>query len=318
MRADRLISLVILLQTHSGMTARQLADELEVSERTIYRDLTALNTAGIPVYTRSGPGGGCYLVEEYRTDLTGMTTDQVRALSTLGIPAPLDQLGFSQHLKGALLKLAAAMPSSQRDESGQTRQRLYLDWGFDAAPEAGTGQLKTIQHAVWEDRLLRLRYRSLYSWWIDPREQVAAPYSLVAWAGEWYLVCFWDEHGHVLPLRLIEASEVLPIKFSRPSDFDLSKFWLVWRRRFESDRPSYPVRVRVSPPMVPFLRNLQGGIADDQGWVTGTLTFETFEIAHARILSYGGAVEVLEPEALRCSIMDYAGQIIQLYREEEP
>lgn len=95
MRADRLISLLMLLQTRNGLTARQLADELEVSKRTIYRDLIALNVAGIPVYTRSGPGGGCYLVEGYRTSLTDMNSEQVRALFMLSVPAPLDQLGFS-------------------------------------------------------------------------------------------------------------------------------------------------------------------------------------------------------------------------------
>ena len=104
MRADRLISLLMLLQTRNGLTARQLALELEVSERTIYRDMVSLSSAGIPVYTRGGPGGGCFLIEEYRTNLTGMTTDQARALFALSVPTPLTQLGLSQDLKAALLK----------------------------------------------------------------------------------------------------------------------------------------------------------------------------------------------------------------------
>jgi predicted DNA-binding transcriptional regulator YafY len=313
MRADRLISLLMLLQTRNGLTARQLAGELEVSERTIYRDLTALSAAGIPVYTQSGPGGGCFLVEDYRTNLTGMNSEQLRALFMLSVPAPLDQLGFSQDLKAAMLKLSAALPSTHRDEEEQTRQRLFLDWGFDASQDEPVPHLKTVQQAVWEDRKLELRYRSLFAPWIEALERVAVPYGLVAWAGNWYLVCSWDGMGHVIRLSLIETVEVLPERFSRDPQFELSKFWLDWRRRYEADRPAYPVRVRVAPQMVPFLRRLQAGPPDAQGWVTGTLTFDTFEIARARILSYGGAVQVLEPEALRCSVLDFVRQIEKLY-----
>jgi len=279
----------------------------------IYRDLTSLNAAGIPVYTQSGPGGGCFLVEDYRTNLTGMSSEQVRALFTISVPAPLDQLGFSQDLKAAMLKLSAALPSARRSDEEQTRQRLFLDWGFDASQDEPVPHLKTVQQAVWEDRQLRLRYRSLFSPWIEPLERVASPYGLVAWAGNWYLVCSWDGMGHVIRLSLIETVEVLPEGFSRNPDFELAKFWLDWRRRYEADRPAYPVRVRVAPQLVPFLRRLQVDPPDAQGWVTGTLSFESFETARTRILSYGGAVQVLEPEALRCSVLDFAKQVVARY-----
>jgi len=317
MRADRLISLLMLLQTHTGLTARKLAEELEVSERTIYRDLTALNAAGIPVYTQSGPGGGCFLVENYRTNLTGMTSDQVRALFMLSIPAPLDQLGFSQDLKAAMLKLSVALPSTRRSDEEQTRQRLYLDWGFDTSDHVSVPHLKTIQQAVWEDRLVRLRYRSLYSPWIEALDQTVAPYSLVAWAGNWYLVCCWDGLSHVIRVSNIETVEILHEAFSRNPGFELAKFWLEWRRQYQADQPSYPVHVRVAPQLAPFLRNLRAGPPDAQGWVTGALLFETFESARARILGYGGAVQVLEPEALRCSVLDFAEQINRLYHKTD-
>jgi len=317
MRADRLISLLMLLQNRNGITARQLAGELEVSERTIYRDLTALNAAGIPVYTQSGPGGGCFLVEDYRTNLTGMSSEQVRALFTLSIPAPLDQLGLSQDLKAAMLKLSAALPSSRRSDEEQTRQRLYLDWGFDTSRDEPTPHLKTVQQAVWEDRLIRLRYRSIQARWIEPFDQVAAPFGLVAWAGDWYLVCFWDGLNHVIRLNLVEFAEILPEEFSRDLTFELAKFWLDWRRRYETDRPAYPVRARVEPGLAALLRNFQGGAPDADGWIPGTLIYETFETARARILSYGGAVQVLEPEALRCSVLDFARQIVARYETIE-
>ena len=314
MRADRLISLLMLLQTRNGLTARQLAQELEVCERTIYRDLVSLSSAGIPVYTRGGPGGGCFLIEEYRTNLTGMTTDQRRALIALSVPTPLTQLGLSQDLKAALLKISTALPATRREEEEQDRQRLFLDWGFESKQEEQPHFLKTIQQAVWEDRLVRLRYRSLYSPWIDSLEQVAAPYSLVAWAGDWYLICFWEGKGHVIRLNLVENLEVMQESFTRPADFDLAAFWLEWRHHFETDRAEYAVRVRISPRMMPPPRYFQPGETDAEGWTTGTLLFETFEQARARLLSYGGAVEVLEPEAIRCSVMDYAEEIIQIYQ----
>jgi predicted DNA-binding transcriptional regulator YafY len=318
MRADRLISLLMLLQAHNGLTARHLADELEVSERTIYRDLTALSAAGIPVYTQSGPGGGCFLLEDYRTNLTGLNSEQAQALFMLSIPAPLDQLGFSQDLKAALLKLSAALPHARRSDEEQTRQRLYLDWGFDAAREGTVPHLKVIQESVWKDRLLRISYRSFFSPWIEPFEQVVAPHGLVAWAGDWYLVCFWDGQGHVVRLSLIETVEILPEHFSRDPAFEMSNFWLDWRRRYETDKSVYPVRVRVEPHLAQLLKHFQGGVPDKQGWITGILTYETFETARARILSYGGAVQVLEPEALRCSILDFATQIVTRYEKDEP
>src|SRR5512147_2861952 len=152
MRADRLLSLLMLLQARGRMTAQELARELEVSERTIYRDINALSASGVPVYAESGPGGGCALLDSYRTNLTGLTADEARALFMLSIPAPLDQLGVGQELRAALLKLSAALPSSRRPDEERARQRIHIDslaWfqGEDPVPH-----LHTLQQAVWQDR----------------------------------------------------------------------------------------------------------------------------------------------------------------------
>src|SRR5512140_1405511 len=116
MRADRLLSLLLLIQSRGQMTAQELADELEVSERTIYRDITALSSSGVPIYASRGPGGGVRLIEEYRTTLTGLTSEETRALFTMSIPAPLMQLGMGERFKGALLKLSASLPDVHRAE----------------------------------------------------------------------------------------------------------------------------------------------------------------------------------------------------------
>jgi predicted DNA-binding transcriptional regulator YafY len=163
MRADRLVSLLILLQTRGRMTARKLAEELEVSERTIYRDIEALSEAGVPVYAERGPGGGCALLESYRTNLTGLNDEETRALFMLStpasIPAPLVELGVSQELKSALLKLSAALPASQRQEEERARQRVHLDSVAWSRSEEPVPHLAMIHKAVWRDLRLLITFQ---------------------------------------------------------------------------------------------------------------------------------------------------------------
>ncbi|MBN2470103.1 MAG: HTH domain-containing protein, partial [Anaerolineae bacterium] len=215
MRADRLLAILMLLQARGRMTARALANELEVSERTIYRDVDALSMAGVPVYTERGPGGGCALLDEYRTTLTGLNAAEIRALFLLTIPAQLDELGFSGELKAALRKLAAALPDPQRAHETRVRQRLHLDsapWSHSAEP---TPFLHRLHQAVWEDRCVRLTYR-IFTGQRLTRE--VAPYGLVAKNGVWHLVCGADDGPlNVVLVSRIAAAEVLAESFSRPS-----------------------------------------------------------------------------------------------------
>ncbi|RPH59405.1 MAG: HTH domain-containing protein, partial [Chloroflexi bacterium] len=152
MRADRLLALLMLLQTRGTLTAQALAAELEVTERTIYRDVTALSAAGVPVYTERGPGGGIALVESYQTDLTGLRPEEAQALSMLAIPEPLVRLGVGTELKAALLKLSAAIPAAAREKQAQARQRIHLDAAWWFQPEEPTPHLPALQQAVWQDR----------------------------------------------------------------------------------------------------------------------------------------------------------------------
>ena len=186
MRADRLLSLVMLLQTHGNLTAQALGEELEVSERTIYRDVEALSFAGIPVYAERGPGGGIALLDSYRTSLTGLNRDEVRALFMLSIPAPLDELGVTADLKAALLKLSAALPAVGRDEQIMARQRIHLDSVAWSQPEQPVPHLQIIHQAVWQDFKLQLRYDLGY---FGEIELLVDPLGLVAKTTVWYLVC---------------------------------------------------------------------------------------------------------------------------------
>lgn len=321
MRADRLLSLLMLLQTRGRMTARHLAGELEVSERTIYRDIDALSIAGVPVYAERGPGGGCALLDSYRTSLTGLNEDEVRALFMLSIPAPLSDLGVAGELRAALLKLSAALPAGQHDNGERARQRIHLDsvWWFQ--DEETSPHLQVIHQAVWKNCILRLTVRLPFDTHV---ERLVKPYGLVAKTSVWYLVCGRDDHVRVQRLSDVVDVQLTGESFVRPVDFDLARFWQDWCRSYEDNRPYYPVTARVSPQFVASLPQYFGrrlpdltqiAPPDDAGWVTMILPFETFWDARRAVLSFGRAVEVLEPIALRKSVIDVAQQIVALYQE---
>ncbi len=323
MRADRLLSILMLLQARGRMTAQELAEELEVAVRTIYRDIDALSSAGVPVYAERGPGGGCTLVEGYRTSLTGLTQDEVKALFMLSVPAALDELGVSEELRAALRKLAAALPDARRQDEERVRQRIYLDWAGWPQPEPAP-HLQVIHQAVWEDRRLTIAYR-----WLVPHaqhfERLVDPYGLVAKAGVWHLVCADDGHVRVHRVSELLDARLMDERFARPAGFDLALFWKVWCTEQRENRPSYPVTARVSPDLVRYLPLFFGdriraaidgaGPPDDEGWITLTLPFERLETARERILGFGRAIEVLEPEPLRWSVIDFAQQIVGFYRQ---
>lgn len=325
MRADRLIALLLLLQDHGRMTATQLARQLEVSERTIYRDIDALSASGVPVYSDPGPGGGFALLDSYRTTLTGLTVNEIRALFMLtNIPAPLVELGVSQELKTALLKLSAALPQSQQAQQKHIRQRFYLDTAWWEQPGDAPLHLHTIHKAISIDRLLEIRHR-LPSGMESQRK--IEPYGLVAKAGAWYLV--YSTHG---ALRVLQIAEILDARlveqvFERHPDFDLPAYWQAWCAEQERRQSAFIATVRCTERLAPRLQRSHPAFAPDvdaetefpvkPGWRTLQLAFPSFEDARQRLLGYGRAVEVLAPLPLRVSLRDYAEQIIALYQESE-
>ena len=314
----------MLLQTRGQMSARDLAEELEVSERTIYRDITALSASGVPVYASRGPGGGVRLIEEYQTKLTGLTTDETRALFMMSLPAPLTQLGLGEKFKGALLKLSAALPDTRRADETRTRQRIHLDssWWFQSEQQVPC--LQTIQQALWQDKRLRIKVR--WEFFNTEFEQDAEPYGLVAKANVWYLVYGIAGNPKVTRVSQIVEAQLLPEVFARPPGFELEAFWESWCRDYES-HPPFQARVRVSPEALPMLAEYAGERARGQlaqshspeadGWVTLDLPFDSFITARTRLLGLGSAVEVLEPEPLRKSLIDFAEQVVGFYKNNQ-
>jgi predicted DNA-binding transcriptional regulator YafY len=320
MRADRLLSMLMLLQTRGRMTARELARELEVSERTIYRDVDALSTAGVPVYGEAGPDGGYALLDGYRSDLTGLTEGERRALFLLSLLAPSGDLGVGQEIKAALLKLSAALPGAHQRDEQKMRQRFHLDssgWrqGGERVPH-----LQTIFEALQQDHKLEMTYRLPFGLEF---EQTVDPYGLVVKAGVWYLVLSRKGKVHVHKVSDLTAVRMSEVPFERLSGFDLAQFWTAWCAEHEAVLVHFTATVRVVPSLVPLLahhlgshldsESAQAGPPDAKGWIRLELSFESLEEARERLLGLGRGVEVLAPRALRRSILDYAEQIVDLY-----
>lgn len=322
MRADRLLSILLLLQANGQMSARELSEELEVSERTIYRDINALSIAGVPVYGKSGPEGGYALIDSYRTHLTGLSEGEVRALFMLSIHAPLTDLGMSQDLRKALLKLSAALPDAHRSDEERVRQRFHLDSTWWRQAEERIPHLQTIHQAVWQDQKLHVVYSPPFAIEI---ERLVAPYGLVAKAGVWYLVCARNDAIHVHRVSDLLDVRMSDETFERPVNFNLTAFWKEWCAEYEKYLSDFTATVRVAPSFIPELPRYFGdtihtkiaksGLPDNEGWIRLELSFESFETARDRILSFGSGVEVMQPHSLHRSVLDYAEQIVALYTQ---
>ena len=320
MRADRLITLLMILQARGRQTAHDLAKELEVSERTIYRDVEALSISGAPIYAERGPGGGISLLEDYRTNLTGLSPQEVRALFMLNIPAALNELGVGQELRTALLKLSASLPATSRQEEAQARQRILLDPTDDHEAQPSSPHLPLIQQALWQNRILHF-VEELNFGALTTRE--VEPYGLVASSDVWHLV--WMGNGRIDTTRVsqIRQAQIGDESFVRPPDFDLTAFWDERRRRLAAGHPGYAVTLRVSPQFLnhlpyivdPAMLNQIESISarDEHDWQEIKLTFDSLEQARDKILGFGTAVEVIAPLPLRLSVCDYAQQIVGVY-----
>jgi len=320
-RADRLLILLLLLQTKGCVTAQTLAKRLEVSERTIYRDLEALSLAGVPVYAERGPGGGWKLLEDYRTNLTRLTETEVNTLFMSGIAGPIADLGLGKAGEDALLKLLAALPTVYRRNAERARQRVHLDAAGWFHREEEVPYLQVVQEAVWSDRRLRLTHRKGD---FDVVERLVDPYGLVAKASVWYLVAASAGEMRVFRVSRIQAVEMTEECFDRPGDFDLRAFWMQWSAEFEEIlKWRYPVTLRVAPEAIPMLSHVPGDwvqtlIKQDDppgadGWITFTVMFEGLPEARSRLFSLGTRVEVLEPQELRRSLADFAASIATFY-----
>lgn len=324
MRASRLMALLLLLQARGGMTAAELARELEVSVRTIHRDVEALGAAGVPVYAERGPHGGIRLVDGYRTRLTGMTGEEADALFLSGLPGPAAELGLGTVVTAARLKVLAALPTELRGRASRLLERFHLDaagWfrAGDAVPH-----LATIAQCVWDGLRLELDY--------DRGDGVVTrlldPLGLVLKAGVWYLVAAHD--GQLRTYRISRASAVRPLaeRATRPAGFDLATYWAESISAFERETPRMEVTLRLRrdgerrPEDVLDSSALAAAIElpdpEPDAWRRIRLSLDWPGEVAGRLLALGGDVEVLEPSSLRDEMVAIAGEVLARYGETAP
>ena len=319
MHASRLVAILLLLQTRGQLTARQLADELEVSLRTIYRDLEGLAAAGIPVYAERGPSGGYRLVEGYRTRLTGLNADEAEALFLSGLGGAAAQLGLGTVLAAAQLKVLAAMPPELRGRASRVRERFLLVAPGWFREDEELPALATIAQAVWEGHRVHMSYDRRPG----PVERTVEPFGLVLKAGIWYLVARREGSLRTYRVsRILEATE-LDESFDRPIDFDLGAYWGSSTEVFESSLRQVAVRLRVQRAALGTLRYAIGSgrlegvpepLPDDpEAWLEVTLLTESLDTAHEDLLRVGAQVEVIEPVELRARLARTAAAMLTLY-----
>jgi predicted DNA-binding transcriptional regulator YafY len=323
MRASRLVSIILLLQARGRMTAEQLSAELEVSVRTIYRDVSSLHSAGIPLYGDAGPAGGYRLLDGYRTRLTGMTAAEVEALALAAIPGPATELGLGGLLAAAQLKLDAALPAELRARAVLVRERFHLDapgWYYDgdSAP-----QLRAAAEAVWRQRRIEIRYRR----WRAPTDvtRCLEPHGIVLKAGKWYLVA--RGQGGMRTYRVSQILELTELAdhFERAAGFRLAAYWAEGIAEFRAGLHQGEAAIRLSPAGRERIADLYdsevahavdatAGQPDRDGWITATVPIESLQNAETEFLRLGADIEIVAPAELRARMSAVAQSLAAIYQ----
>ena len=321
MRADRLLSILLLLQVNRRLTARELAQRLEVSERTILRDMEALSTAGVPVTAERGSGGGWYLLEEYRTNLTGMSAEEIQTLFLMQPTRLLADLGLHQASEAAFIKLLAALPSLSRRNAEDVRQRIHVDTASWHRPEETFPHLHTLQDAIWQERKLHMLYQRGDDTTV---ERLVDPLGLVAKGSNWYLVAAVDGNLRTYRVSRVQRATITEQPCVRPPDFDLATYWEQSSADFKATLPRYSATVRVSPNIISYMRHvsryahiISAQPPDSDGWIQLSMQFEGEHNACEYVLGFGSQIEVLAPSELREKVLRAAESIIALYATKE-
>jgi predicted DNA-binding transcriptional regulator YafY len=319
MRASRLLSILTTLQARGRVTAQALADDCEVSLRTIYRDIDALSQAGVPVYSERGPDGGYRLLDGYRTRLNGMSRAEAEALFLTGLPGPAALLGLGGIMAGAEMKLLAALPTDLRQSAETMRARFHLDaagWFDDLEQPAA---LPDLTAATWRQAPIAMRYLSRG----DEVERRVDPLGLVLKNGVWYLIGRVDESIRTYRVARIADIAVLDETFVPPPGFDLRAHWQANAETFEDSLYRGHVTVRLSPRGMEMASRLTRTRAravaetasppDADGWREVQLPIESTREAVGTVSMLGAEAEVLAPAELRATMAVIARAMSRIY-----
>jgi predicted DNA-binding transcriptional regulator YafY len=303
MRASRLVSLLLLLQTEGQLTAVGLAERLGVSERTVQRDAHALALSGVPIVSVRGAAGGYRLERGYRTRLTGLDAAEAEALFV----GPAAELGLGRELAAARLKLLASLPAELQERAGRAAGLFHVDMRGWFREEDRVPHLPEIAGALWRGRLLDVRYRehgAVVSRRLDPL-------GLVLKAGVWYLLAQRRGEERVYRVSRIVSARERVEESHRPPDFDLAVAWDVRSQAFERGRNPIEVTVRVDRSQVRYLRGAR--VVEPGERPRAIVQFDGIDHALHVLLAYGARAEVLSPPALRERIAANAAEMLALY-----
>jgi len=319
MRASRLVSLLLLLQTRGQMTAAELARELEISIRTVHRDVEALAESGVPIYAERGLRGGVRLVDGYRTRLTGLTADEAEALFLSGLPGPAAELGLGTVMAAARLKVLAALPGELRGRATRLVERFHLDAAGWFQADEPVPSLATLADAVWSGLRVDIEYdrgQTVSSRFLDPL-------GLVLKAGVWYLVALAEGQPRTYRVSRVRAATTLDERVERPPDFDLATFWAESSAAYEREAARVDVTVRADPERLDHLRTAVGSqavasaeriaVADPDGWIRLRLRLDWPDEVPARLLAAGTSIEVLDPPDIRDRLSRIARRVADRY-----
>jgi len=313
MKADRLIALLLLLQARSRCSARVLAERLEVSERTIYRDVDALCAAGVPVYAERGCSGGIVLADGYRRALTNFDEEEIRALFVSGA-SPLGDLGLEHELERALEKLRGGFADVQRRAAEKSRARIHVDQRRWNQPEPPRPLLSTLRRAVWDDRRLRIRYEDRNG---ASSTRMLDPLGLVSKAGVWYLIARSGGDLRSFRVERIRSAEELDEHFERPPDFELDRYWRDSSASFAqaSRSAEYAVTLRARNDALDRVTLYWPAevLARRERECDVRVTFPGREVAVFQVLAWSHAATLLEPEDLRDAIVEQARRALERY-----
>jgi predicted DNA-binding transcriptional regulator YafY len=312
---------MLLLQIYRRLTAAELARRLEVSERTIHRDMEALSTAGVPVEAVRGAGGGWALAGGYSTNLTGLNEEEVRSLFAATPARLLSDLSLDRASDAAHVKLLAALPASSRALAEYARQRVHVDVSGWGGRDEQTPHLRTIQEAVWQNRRLHFSYARGRG--LPGAEVLADPLGLVAKGGVWYLVASAEGEARSYRVSRVRAARLSEEAASRPEGFDLAAYWAESLARFREEVPRFYATFRAHGSVVPvlhyagrFSRVEEASGPDAEGWAVVRMRFQFEEDACAVALGFGTKVELIEPAGLRLKVLEAAERVAAFYRSD--
>lgn len=312
MKADRLVSILLLLQSAQRRTARELAERLEVSERTIYRDVDALSASGIPVYAERGAEGGIALAQGYRKALLHFAEEDIRALFIGGANALAD-LGLGANVELALEKLRGGLSDAQRSAAEKARGRIHIDQRRWYQNDPPTEKLALLRRAVWDDRRIELSYEDRMR---AQSTRVVDPYGLVSKAGVWYVVARTEDGYRSFRADRIRLLRELDERFERDASFDLDAHWRETMSKLRQNEGRYVVTVRVTSEALPMVMSYwpsEPVSGDDEACVR--ITFPSEDAAVSTLLSWGESIELIDPDALRARIVDHARRMIARYAD---